>query len=176
MSSQHGVGVTSTHGPGLTHKLLIIPNKPTETSQSQFRVERRNGAWEHCFLGEGHPDFFSSPPHPNLAPSSTLWTGMTAVSGLDGDMLGSPVAATPLPRLLPDLTLELSSHLPHQNLFAPASKAAGPLKPRGFCGGSDGKESACNAEDLAGFNPWVGKIPWKREWQPTPVFLLGKIP
>ena len=24
------------------------------------------------------------------------------------------------------------------------------------------------------FNPWVGKIPWKREWQPTPVFLPGK--
>ena len=21
------------------------------------------------------------------------------------------------------------------------------------------------------FNPWVGKIPWRREWQPTPVFL-----
>ena len=25
-----------------------------------------------------------------------------------------------------------------------------------------------------GFNPWVGKIPWKREWHPTPVFLPGK--
>ena len=25
-----------------------------------------------------------------------------------------------------------------------------------------------------GFNPWVGKIPWRREWQPTPVFLPGK--
>ena len=24
------------------------------------------------------------------------------------------------------------------------------------------------------FNPWAGKIPWRREWQPTPVFLLGK--
>ena len=24
------------------------------------------------------------------------------------------------------------------------------------------------------FNPWVGKIPWKREWQPTPAFLPGK--
>ena len=24
------------------------------------------------------------------------------------------------------------------------------------------------------FNPWVGKIPWRREWQPTPVFLIGK--
>jgi len=25
-----------------------------------------------------------------------------------------------------------------------------------------------------GFDPWVGKIPWRREWQPTPVFLPGE--
>ena len=25
-----------------------------------------------------------------------------------------------------------------------------------------------------GFDPWVGKIPWRRNWQPTPVFLPGK--
>ena len=25
-----------------------------------------------------------------------------------------------------------------------------------------------------GFNPWVRKIPWRKEWQPTPVFLPGK--
>ena len=24
------------------------------------------------------------------------------------------------------------------------------------------------------FNPWVGKIPWRRKWQPTPVLLPGK--
>ena len=24
------------------------------------------------------------------------------------------------------------------------------------------------------FPPWVGKIPWRREWQPNPVFLPGK--
>ena len=24
------------------------------------------------------------------------------------------------------------------------------------------------------FNPWVGKIPWRRAWQPTPVFLPGE--
>ena len=24
------------------------------------------------------------------------------------------------------------------------------------------------------FNLWVQKIPWRRKWQPTPVFLLGK--
>ena len=26
-----------------------------------------------------------------------------------------------------------------------------------------------------GFHPWVGKIPWRRKWQPTPVFLPGKL-
>ena len=25
-----------------------------------------------------------------------------------------------------------------------------------------------------GFDPWVGKIPWSRKWQPTPVFLPGE--
>ena len=25
-----------------------------------------------------------------------------------------------------------------------------------------------------GFNPWVGKIPWRREWQPTLVFWPGE--
>ena len=26
------------------------------------------------------------------------------------------------------------------------------------------------------FNLWVGKIPWRRAWQPTPVFLPGESP
>ena len=43
----------------------------------------------------------------------------------------------------------------------------------GFLGGSDGKESACNVED-PGFNPWVWKVPWRREWHPTLVFLPGE--
>ena len=25
-----------------------------------------------------------------------------------------------------------------------------------------------------GFYPWVHKIPWRRDWQPTPVFLPGE--
>ena len=43
--------------------------------------------------------------------------------------------------------------------------------------GSAGKESACKAGDLGfspEFNPWVGKIPWRREWLATPVFLPGE--
>ena len=31
------------------------------------------------------------------------------------------------------------------------------------------------ASGTAGFDPWVGRIPW-RAWQPTPVFLPGKSP
>ena len=36
-----------------------------------------------------------------------------------------------------------------------------------------GKESACQCR-RSKFDPWVQKIPWRRKWQPTPVFLPGK--
>ena len=35
-------------------------------------------------------------------------------------------------------------------------------------------KSACNAGG-SGFDPWLGKIPWRREWLPTPVFLPGEL-
>ena len=43
---------------------------------------------------------------------------------------------------------------------------------QGFPGGSDGK--VCLQCGRPGFDPWVGRIPWRREWQPTPVLLPGK--
>ena len=75
--------------------------------------------------------------------------------------------------------------------------------PRGFLGGTSGKESTCQSKWLnntvmasssemwdsqvvlvvkhndAGdmrcwFDPWVRKIPWRRAWQPIPVSLPGK--
>ena len=36
-----------------------------------------------------------------------------------------------------------------------------------------GKESACQCR-RRGFDPWVRKIPWRRKWLPTPVFLPGE--
>ena len=42
----------------------------------------------------------------------------------------------------------------------------------GFPGGSVGRESTCNTGET-GFNSWVKKIPWRRKWQPTRVFLPG---
>ena len=41
-----------------------------------------------------------------------------------------------------------------------------------------GKESACQCRRRRrhGFNPWVGKMPWRREWLPTLVFTPRKTP
>ena len=44
---------------------------------------------------------------------------------------------------------------------------------KGFPGGSDSKES-CLQYRRPKFYPWVRKIPWRREWQLTAVFLIGK--
>ena len=40
----------------------------------------------------------------------------------------------------------------------------------------NGKESVCQCPKCRRreFNPWDGKIPWRRKWQPTPVFLPGE--
>jgi len=35
-------------------------------------------------------------------------------------------------------------------------------------------ERICLQCKRPGFDPWFGKIPWRRAWQPTPVFLLGE--
>ena len=46
-----------------------------------------------------------------------------------------------------------------------------------FPSGTSGKERTCQCRrcQRRGFNPGVGKMPWRRKWQPTPVFLPGKI-
>ena len=48
----------------------------------------------------------------------------------------------------------------------------------GFPCGAGGKESAwqCRRSKKHRFDPWVRKIPWRRAWQPTPVFLPGESP
>ena len=46
----------------------------------------------------------------------------------------------------------------------------------GSPGGVSGKEPACKSRrhKRCGFDSWVGKILWRRAWQPTPVFLPGE--
>ena len=47
---------------------------------------------------------------------------------------------------------------------------------QGFPGSASGKEFTCQCRrcQRCRFNLQVGKIPWRRKWQPTPVFLPGK--
>ena len=46
----------------------------------------------------------------------------------------------------------------------------------GFSNGSSCEEFTCHCRRCkrCRFDPWVGKIPWRRKWQPTPVFLPGE--
>jgi len=44
-----------------------------------------------------------------------------------------------------------------------------------FPGGLDCKKFACQCGRCR-FDPWVRKIPWRREWQPTPVIFPGESP
>ena len=46
----------------------------------------------------------------------------------------------------------------------------------GFTGGTSGKEPTCQfrKHKTLGFDPWVGKVPWRRAQQPTPVFWPGE--
>ena len=64
-------------------------------------------------------------------------------------------------------------------IFTNLKKSNSPL---GSPGGASSKEPPCqcsaNAGDIrnAGSVPGWGKIPWRRAWQPTPVFLPGESP
>ena len=46
----------------------------------------------------------------------------------------------------------------------------------GFLGEASGNEPACQCRRCKRHRvcPWVGKIPWRRAWLPTPVFLPGE--
>ena len=50
------------------------------------------------------------------------------------------------------------------------------MRSLGAPSGTSGKESACQRRwyKRPGIHPWVGKIPWRRKWQPIPAFLPGK--
>ena len=57
------------------------------------------------------------------------------------------------------------------NLAFESPNLEGTQQTWGFPGGSEGKESACNAGHPSSTLGSVSKIPWRREWLPTPAFL-----
>ena len=76
-------------------------------------------------------------------------------------------------------TMQPSYLTPSLNLWRPdfyISPAEGFLW--GFPGDASGKESSCQhrRHKRCGFDSLMGKIPWRRIWQPTIVFLPGESP
>ena len=99
--------------------------------------------------------------HPYMTTGKTIaltrWTFVGKVTSLPFNML-SRLVITFLPR---------SKRLLISWLQSPSAVI---LEPKmSFPCSSVGKESACRRP---GFDSWLGKIPWRRKWQPTPVFLL----
>ena len=79
---------------------------------------------------------------------------------------------TPSYRLTQNHTLQpsiLEGSLQRQTFVCACSVMSDSLFPRWL----SGNESTCQC-GRRGCGPWVGKIPWRRKWQPTPVFLPGK--
>ena len=61
-------------------------------------------------------------------------------------------------------------------LECPISEVSPNSKIWSFPGEANGKEPTCQCRrhKRCGFDPWVGKIPWRRAWQPFPVFVPGE--
>ena len=61
----------------------------------------------------------------------------------------------------------------NETIKKPSEKTFMYVLKTGFPGDASGKEPAfqCKRPKRLRFDPWVGKIPWRRKWQPTPVLL-----
>ena len=81
------------------------------------------------------------------------------------------------PKLKAEHPQAISSHLRATCLSPPLRPFPLTEKSNLPTSGSVDNESACNTGDRGrGFNPWVRKIPWRKKWQPAPVFLPGEFP
>jgi hypothetical protein len=87
------------------------------------------------------------------------------------DFPGGPGAKTPCSQCRgPGFDFWSGNQIPHAS--TKGSHASTKLQPNKL----KKENSLANAGDIkdTGFDPWVMKIPWRRSWQPTPVFLPGE--
>ena len=75
--------------------------------------------------------------------------------------------------LLPVLAMSIKATQNKSFFFNPIESFSGV---QGSPDGASGKEPTCQCRRFKrwGFNPWVGKIPWRRAWKDIPVFLPGE--
>ena len=102
--------------------------------------------------------------------SPTFWRSESGVS-LGGLKQGVIRAVFPL-----EIPGRVCSHCPpHHPTSFPSYLPPGLAPREGFPGGPVVRNPPARQRcRRRGFDPWVQKIPWRRKWQPTPVFLPGK--
>ena len=138
------------------HLLRKMPHLPEETEYSMVSLNLSFLHTPGAHWGDDHLNYF---PPPHMSPLLPVPER-------------SPLSFIPKTTVFPIPRLATSwGWLTKQMLISSYESA---LLPTTKCtGGSDSKESACNVGDL-GFGPWIGKIPWRRAWQLTTVFLPGE--
>ena len=129
--------------------------------------------------------------HPENIPSSRSFLSRAPTGSLGERPPITPTHKLSFPQSLPPLVLKKPHSWfsrPHPGLsvgegpqeglpwfFSQVSQVSDKHSYGGFPDSSDGKESTGHA-GRRWFNPWVGKIPWRRAQKPTPVFLPGESP
>ena len=103
-------------------------------------------------------------------------TGMGSLSLLQGNL--------PNPGIKPKSPALQADSLPAEPQGSPrilewvaysfSSASSQPRNQTGVSGIVGGFFTSCLQCGRPRFNPWVGKIPWRRKWQPSPVFLPGE--
>ena len=140
----------------LNHLFLFIPNTtPSICFQIwglEWRVQRLESPWN------------VAPPPPACVSDREKWGWQTQHSVGCSDTESSSVYCwVPQTSLIPTPPTQTTStfiYLVFLNQF-------------GLPWYLSGKESTCQCWRCR-FNPWVWKIPWRRKWQPTPIFLPGE--
>ena len=140
------------------------------------------GTLQGGFLHLQKPELsFPAPALRILSERKSRWDAKQGCSQMWGDLvlLGPPTAPPAQERepgflgLLPICSALLFPG-PRDPTLSPLRNFPGVAST--WRGSTSGKELACQCRrhKTHGFHPWVGKIPWRRAWQPTPVFLPGE--
>ena len=108
------------------------------------------------------------PAHPPASLTSKLLTLPEATLGPP-----SPSSPPPSPSAVYQPSMGSGSTAATQQGWSSGVNCDRPSKAVGFPPWLSGKESTCQCR-RRGFDPWVGKMPWRRKWRPTPVFLSAK--
>ena len=157
---------TSTHGTAAQRGRFCYPGRASGQRGSLGREQHPTPGWARLAERQGNGDSARGP----LAHCQPAMTQQRAVARPPPRHSSSPLCGL-------TWTQSWGQSQLLGGIWAPPTPSD--LLPRcllGFPGGTSAKEPACqwSRHKRCRCDPWVGKIPWRRAWQPAPVFLPGE--